>query len=154
MKNNENIFIYAALVIVAILFIFGFIPMECHAQTIDMSFGHAFGIKSSAPSKNDIYETKIKISQDVTYRWITVSPFVAYDTWLLKNGTNGNPFNETYSVGIKTTIFDSIFVELNHSCRHQVESGFGYQKYHQERWDDTITMVNIGYHKKFSAIEF
>jgi hypothetical protein len=152
MKTEIKIIIYALACVIALMIV-GFIPMECHAQTIDMSFGHAFGIEGNIPMKNNIYETKIKISQDITYKWITVSPYFGWDTWFIKTGNSGNPFNETYSAGLKTTIFDTVYIDISHACRHQVESKYSYQKYHQERWDDTITMVTIGYHKKFSSID-
>jgi hypothetical protein len=155
MKNNENIFIYAALVIVAILMVIGFMPMKCHAQTIDMSFGQVTNM--------NVYRMKIQVSEDITWKWLTVTPYGGFDSyasWTGYNIMNGSPFRDTYSMGIKTTIYDNWSIDFSHQCTHDVinshypdGSVYPDSKWKGHTWDSNLTIITVGYKKKFSSWE-
>jgi hypothetical protein len=115
-----------------------------------MSFGQVVDM-----GKRDIYRMKIQISEDITYKWITITPYGGWDTWSLrgKDIISGNPFTDTYSAGIKFTLFSNWYMNISHHCTHQVIAGTSYQQYHVNRWDDTLTVISVGYHKMFSSID-
>jgi hypothetical protein len=160
MKTEKGIIIYA-LIFVAALFMLWIFPAHCHAQTIDMSFGQ---VVNSPLSERNIYRMKIQISEDIIYKWLTVTPYGGWDTWSKWQGANilsGAPFRETYSVGIKATLFDSWYVDFNHYCSHNVISSQDkraevctYENVHwipSNQWDRALTTVTIGYKKTFSS---
>jgi hypothetical protein len=121
------------------------------AQTLDMSFGQVTNM--------NVYRMKIQVSEDITYKWLTVTPYGGWETWSQwsSNRINGLPFRDTYSIGIKTTLFDNWYVDVNHYCYHNVvlptidQSKYQYTK-DKVPWDQSLTTVSIGYHKKFSSL--
>jgi len=163
--NTEKPVIIYAIIAVILMLIIGFIPMKAHAQTLDMSFGQVTNM--------NVYRMKIQISEDITYKWLTVTPYGGWTTWSQwdSNHINGDPFRDTYDIGIKATFFDSWYIDVNHFCSHNVisprkdaettlidiNSGKTYHAYENPKWipaktwDNSLTVVSIGYHKSFSS---
>jgi len=154
-ENEKGIIIYA-LIAVAILMIVGFFPAKSHAQTIDMSFGQVLD-----SGKRNIYRMKIQVSEDITYKWLTVTPYGGWETWSQwksKNPLEGNPFIDTYSIGIKVNIYENWYIDFNHYCTHNIiDSHDGNymiveNKYWQgKKWNSSLETITVGYHKKFSS---
>ena len=147
--------------VICVLVLVFFRPAKAYAQTIDMSFGQVLD-----SGKRDIYRMKIQVSEDITYKWLTVTPYGGWDTWSewSNKSINGLPFRDTYSIGIKTTLFDSWYIDVNHFCAHNISSGELYDLrtdtytvpnskrwIKPETWDQSLTTVTFGYHKKFSS---
>jgi hypothetical protein len=162
-KNENEINnwpVYITIIIIGILFFWFFTP-KCNAQTIDMSFGQ---VVNSPLGERNIYRMKIQISEDIIYKWITVTPYGGWDTWSKWQGSNilnGAPFRDTYTIGIKTTLFDSWYVDFNHYCSHNVISADDkrsevctYENIHwipSNQWDKSLTTITVGYKKTFSS---
>ena len=164
MKNFIIDFLMIIAVICVLVLVF-FRPAKAYAQTIDMSFGQVLD-----SGKRDIYRMKIQVSEDITYKWLTVTPYGGWDTWSEWSNTSikGLPFRDTYNIGIKTTLFDSWYIDVNHYCSHDVISNNGHEAYAvktlndctaydnnkwlpKNKWDNQLTVITFGYHKKFSS---
>jgi hypothetical protein len=123
-----------------------------------MSFGQVVDM-----GKRDIYRMKIQISEDITYKWITITPYGGWDTWGVRDGNaiKGYPFRDVYTFGIKTTVFHNWYIDINHYCSHDVitsRSPIANEPVQNYRWkgniwDSQLTLITVGYKKSFSSFD-
>jgi hypothetical protein len=119
------------------------------AQTLDMSFGQVTNM--------NVYRMKIQISEDITWKWLTVTPYGGWETWSQETKRGGAPFQDTYSIGIKIALFENWYVDANYYCTHDVkcytinQDKYQYRNKEGIKWNQSLAVVTIGYHKKFSS---
>jgi len=123
------------------------------SQSIDIAYGRVFDYPK-------MFTIDCKVGLPILiHKQVLVTPYGGWKTWAMWDKNTGNPFRDTYQIGMKIE-YKNIYVDFNHYCTHDVVGDYvngvpvdNDKWIHGKQWDQHMTTISFGYKKTFDTWE-